>query len=90
MAGGSPPPRLGEGGADPLVGYLDLAPDRSYAGHHRVPRGVPAAVLQDVGACLGGREQNVIDGFLVHPQPAQGVAEYAAHHRDAQPPRTGT
>ena len=44
----------------------------------------PAAVGEDVGAGFGGREQDVVHGFVVNPEPAQGVAEDAPHHRHAE------
>src|SRR5262249_8733084 len=74
----------GRGQAGSLVGHLDLAADRAEAGDHRVTPDLPATVGQDVGAGFGGREQNVVDGLLVHAEPAQGVTEDAAHHRDAE------
>jgi len=41
-------------------------------------------VGEHVGAGFGGREQDVVDGFLVHADAAQGVAEDPAHHRHAE------
>src|SRR5262249_60540278 len=70
--------------AGSVVRHLDLAADRAQAGDHRITPDLPATVGKHVGACLGGREQDVVDRFLVHAEPAQGVPEDAAHDRNAE------
>src|ERR1035441_4294489 len=70
--------------ADALVRHLDLAPDRAQAGHHLIALDLVAAMGEDVGAGFGGREQDVVHGFLVHAEAAQRVPEDPAHPRHTE------
>jgi hypothetical protein len=38
---------------------------------------------QNVGACLGHSQQEIIDATLIDAEAAKGVPENPAHHRDA-------
>jgi hypothetical protein len=67
-----------------LVRHLDLAADRADAGHHGAAARLAATVGKDVGACLGRRQQDVVHGIIVDAEPAESIAEDAAHDRDAE------
>ena len=66
------------------VGDLDAAGGPVDGRRDRVGgRGLPR-VQHDVGARLGGREQDVGDGVLIDADPAQRVTENLAHDGNAQ------
>ena len=69
--------------AAPGVDYLKQAPLAADMRHELVSPAGPG-VPEHVSAGLGDREEQIADAALINAEAGERIAEYPAHHRDAQ------